>query len=61
MTKTKIGRPRIGRELRVIMHASVDPSTETFVWKHATKLGSVGKVVDAMVKYFKTNKIEFNT
>lgn len=59
MAKTKSGRPRLGRELRVIMPTSVDPSTEAFVMKHVPKLGSVGRVVDAMAKYLKSNNIKF--
>lgn len=41
------------------MPASVDPTTEAFVYKHVPKLGSVGRVVDAMVKYIKSNNVEF--
>lgn len=55
----KIGRPRIGRKLRVIMHSSVDQSTELFVMKHVKNLGSIGRVLDAMATHLRINNIKF--
>ena len=58
-TKAVMGRPRIGKNLRVVMPSSVDPSTEDFIESHTSTLGSIGRVIDAMVKHLKTNNIKF--
>ena len=48
-TKTKIGRPRLGREKRMLLTVSIDPRTAKRIKSLAKKIGSKCQVIDQLI------------
>lgn len=55
--KKKTGRPLLGKERRVLLTVSIDPSTAAYIKRNASKYGSRGSVVDhALAKLLRKEK-----
>jgi hypothetical protein len=55
--KKKTGRPLLGKERRVLLTVSIDPSTAAYIKRNASKYGSRGSVVDhALAKLVRKEK-----
>ena len=57
--KTKLGRPRIGKNPRVAIQASVDMPTKQYLLANENVNEHIGNVIDRLVKRAQETKLKF--